>query len=86
MFGAQWTDTFVLYTQDYHWKVSGDISKVNLYFGEAEGCVKGIKAQYGADPANAQRLGVEAKALTSRSIQLKAGERIVRAEYKASSR
>lgn len=84
MFGATWTDTFVLYTQDYNWKTSGDISKVNMYYGEAEGCVKGVKAQYGADPANSQRLGLETKNLQTRSIQLKAGERIVRAEYKAS--
>lgn len=86
MFGAKWEEKFVLYTQDYNWKVSGDITKVNLFFGESEGCVKGIKAQYGGDPANAQRLGVESKNLLARSMQLKAGERIVRAEYKASSR
>lgn len=86
MFGAAWADTFVLYTQDYNWKVSGDITKVNLYYGEAERCVKGIKTQYGADPANAQRLGVETKALLVRSMQLKPGERIIRAEYKADAK
>lgn len=86
MFGAKWAENFVLYTQDYHWKVSGDVTKINLYYGEAEGCVKGIKAQYGADPANAQRLGVETKTLTGRSMQLKEGEHVVRAEYKASSK
>jgi hypothetical protein len=83
MFGALWADNFVLYTHDYNWKMSGDITKVNLYYGESEGCVKGIKAQYGADPANAQRLGVETKTLLLRSMQLRAGERIIRAEYKA---
>lgn len=86
MFGAKWAENFVLYTQDYNWKTSGDITKVNLYFGESEGCLKGVKAQYGADPANAQRLGVEAKSLLTRSMQLKGGERVVRAEYKASSK
>ncbi len=86
MFGAKWAESFVLYTQDYNWKVSGDITKVNLFYGESEGCVKGIKAQYGADPANAQRLGVESKNLQARSLQLKEGERIVRAEYKASNK
>lgn len=72
--------------QDYNWKVSGDISKVNMFYGMTEGCLKGVKAQYGPDPANAQRLGVETKALLTRSIQLKEGEHIVRAEYKASSK
>jgi hypothetical protein len=72
--------------QDYNWKVSGDISKINMFYGMTEGCLKGIKAQYGPDPANAQRLGVETKALLTRSIQLKEGERIVRAEYKAGSK
>jgi hypothetical protein len=86
MFGAKWADTFVLYTQDYNWKASGDITKVTLFFGETEGCVKGIKAQYGADPANAQRLGIEPSSLLTHSLQLKEGERVVRAEYKANGR
>jgi hypothetical protein len=34
--------------QETVFKVKGDMTKVNLYYDQDEGCVRGVKATYGA--------------------------------------
>lgn len=86
MVGAAWSPSYVLYTQDFAWKVSGDITRVSMFYGQKEGCVKGIKTQYGPDPANAHRLGLEVDQLLESTLHLQPGERFVAAEYKPTQR
>uniref|UniRef100_A0A383V8S0 Jacalin-type lectin domain-containing protein n=1 Tax=Tetradesmus obliquus TaxID=3088 RepID=A0A383V8S0_TETOB len=85
MSGAKWLSSFQLYTQETTFKIKGDMTKVNLYYDQEEGCVRGVKPTYGYDAANALRLGTEGdgtKAYFTNDLKLQAGEYFVKAEHR----
>ena len=61
------------------WKKHGEITKVDLYFSKADGCVYGIKPTYGQTPV---LLGAEA-GLESTQLKLKPQEQIRQMQIKA---
>lgn len=70
--------------------ITGDITKVNLYYDTVEGCVRGVKPTYGSNATDARRVGTEATAAgtahATADIKLASGEFIVKGEYKYTSR
>jgi hypothetical protein len=83
--GAAASPAFVEYSHEQQWQDLGDITELSLLYGVKEGCVKGVRALYGADPANAHHIGLLSESLQQQSLQLAPGERVVAAEYTAST-
>jgi hypothetical protein len=86
IFGAAPSPTYVQSSHDVSWKTDGDITRLSLFYGKKDGCIKGVKATYGADAANTHRLGIKSQDLQEHSLRLQPGERFVNADYATSSR
>jgi hypothetical protein len=67
------------------WNEHGDITQLAAYFNPSKGCLQGIKAVYGPNPADAQLVGNQKPGSQTQVVEakLKPGEQIIQVQYKA---